>query len=83
MNIQAVAEMGWLQSNPLAGRLTRRMRRVPKSWHAVLVSEEGRPNPIALCGYVWKEPPTEPWNPAALARCRECSHEVDRLKEQS
>lgn len=50
-----------------------------EAYHAVRVSEDGEPEPTAVCGWVWQEPPTEPWDPAKMAKCRDCHYEVIRL----
>jgi len=55
---------------------------VPKQWHAVLVSEVGAPDELALCGYRWSGPLSGPWNPATMAKCRDCHYEVRRLMNE-
>ncbi len=64
---------------PALGRLTRGSQPIIEAYHAVRVSEDGQPEPEAVCGWVWQELPTEPWDPAKMAKCRECHYEGVRL----
>jgi len=83
VNILTVAEMGDYQSQAPTGTLTRRPpQRGVKWYHAVLISDDGTPEPLALGGFRWTEPLGEPWPPNAMAKCEACRDAVYRLEHE-
>jgi hypothetical protein len=76
--------MGNYESNTFTGtNVHRPPQRGVKWYHAVLVSDDGVPEPLALGGFRWTEPLGEPWPPEAMAKCGACRDAVYRVEHES